>query len=157
VKTFVPRHSKKIPENPNTPTDKSCQKGEGELLAAFVSDPLGVIQKNSFTTQANEDLSLHSKNSNEEFNTPSSLHNEFFDNTPKPLLPKLTKALAPLPWQLKRLVNAASNGVLNIQVTGVRDTPRFVMAHACDYLVTGADEPLRKLWEVYEQWQQSRN
>ena len=63
-----------------------------------------------------------------------------------------------LPWQLERLVTAASSGALSVSVQGVPDTTRYVQAWACEYLASSQrDEPLRRLWEVYEQWQQSKN
>jgi TubC N-terminal docking domain len=62
-----------------------------------------------------------------------------------------------LPWQLERLLNAASSGVLNIEMRGVRDTPRRVMALACDYLAGDNQKALSDLWEVYTSWQQNKN
>lgn len=63
-----------------------------------------------------------------------------------------------LPWQLERLVTAASSGALSVSIQGVPDPSRYVQAWACEYLASSQrDEPLRRLWEVYEQWQQSKN
>jgi hypothetical protein len=62
-----------------------------------------------------------------------------------------------LPWQLERLVCAASNGSLNIYVRGVADVNRYVQAWACSYLTSDKDESLKRLWEVYNTWQQSKN
>lgn len=58
-----------------------------------------------------------------------------------------------LPWQLERLVQAASSGVLNISLHGVGDVTRYVMAWACSYLTADKDEALKRLWEVYSLWQ----
>jgi hypothetical protein len=61
-----------------------------------------------------------------------------------------------LPWQLERLLDAASSGALTVSVRGVPDTSRYVMA--CSYLASSQrDEPLKRLWEVYELWQQTKN
>jgi hypothetical protein len=58
-----------------------------------------------------------------------------------------------LPWQLRRLVVAASSGTLDIPICGVPNTARYVMGWACEYLVSSQpEEPLKRLWEVYEQW-----
>jgi hypothetical protein len=62
-----------------------------------------------------------------------------------------------LPWQLERLLQAASSGVLTIGVTGIPDTNRYVMAWACEYLAGDKQEALKRLWEVYDLWQQSTN
>jgi hypothetical protein len=70
-----------------------------------------------------------------------------------------SKTMVPrLPWQLERLIEAAINNTLHIQVRGVPDPSRYVQAWACSYLVSSQrDEALRRLWEVYEQWQQNKN
>jgi hypothetical protein len=61
--------------------------------------------------------------------------------------------LPQLPWQLRRLVVAASSGSLDVSLRGVPNTAHYVMAWACEYLVSRQrDEPLKRLWEVYTQW-----
>lgn len=61
--------------------------------------------------------------------------------------------LPQLPWQLRRLVVAASSGALDISLRGVPNTSHYVMAWACEYLVSSQqEEPLKRLWEVYAQW-----
>jgi hypothetical protein len=60
-----------------------------------------------------------------------------------------------LPWQLERLITAASSGTLDIHLTGVPDTTRYIMAWACCYLASDKEEALRRLWEVYSLWQPS--
>ncbi|MGL4608126.1 MAG: hypothetical protein ACRCYY_00350 [Trueperaceae bacterium] len=62
-----------------------------------------------------------------------------------------------LPWQLERLISAACSGALQIRVEGVPDTTRYVQAWACAYLTGDRDEPLKRLWEVYKQWQKNKN
>jgi TubC N-terminal docking domain len=63
-----------------------------------------------------------------------------------------------LPWQLERLVEAACSGALVVNVHGVPDTARYVMAWAATYMVSSQrDEPLRRLWEVYQAWQTTKN
>ena len=61
-----------------------------------------------------------------------------------------------LPWQLERLVHAASSGLLRFSITGIPDTNRYVMAWACNYLVSDKQEALERLWEVYNLWQPHR-
>jgi hypothetical protein len=58
-----------------------------------------------------------------------------------------------LPWQLERLVNAASSGTLILHLTGVPSTTHYVMACACAYLTSDKEEALKRLWEVYNLWQ----
>lgn len=69
------------------------------------------------------------------------------------------KAMLPrLPWQLERLVDAASNRALHISLHGVPDTSRYVLGWACSYLTSSQrEEALKRLWEVYGQWQQAKN
>ena len=63
-----------------------------------------------------------------------------------------------LPWQLERLVSAACDGALHIQVRGIPDPSRYVQSWALTYFTSSQrDEPLRRLWEVYQVWQQSKN
>jgi hypothetical protein len=63
-----------------------------------------------------------------------------------------------LPWQLERLVEAASNRALNVQLHGVPDPGRYTQAWACEYLVSSQkDEPLKRLWKVYQAWQTTKN
>ena len=61
-----------------------------------------------------------------------------------------------LPRQLVRLVEAASNGVLDIPVRGVADVSSYVQAWACTYLTSDRAEALKRLWEVYRQWEEER-
>jgi hypothetical protein len=58
-----------------------------------------------------------------------------------------------LPWQLERLLHAASSGVLRLHITGVPDTTRYVLAWGCEYLAGDSQEALKRLWEVYQAWQ----
>jgi hypothetical protein len=61
--------------------------------------------------------------------------------------------LPQLPWQLRRLVVAATSGTLDISLRGVPNTAHYVMAWACEYLVSSQrEEPVKRLWEVYAQW-----
>lgn len=68
-----------------------------------------------------------------------------------------SNTLEPLPWQLQRLLNAASSGVLNVSIGGVGDSTRYAMAWGCAYLVGDKDEALKRLWEVYRVWQRGLN
>jgi hypothetical protein len=49
MKTFVPRHSKKFQENPNTPTAKTDKTPTSPSFVSFCSDPQRVFQKNSLS------------------------------------------------------------------------------------------------------------
>jgi hypothetical protein len=62
-----------------------------------------------------------------------------------------------LPWQLERLISAASSGVLSFTLSGVPDVNRYSAVWACAYLTGDKDEALKRLWEVYEAWEQNRN
>jgi hypothetical protein len=62
-----------------------------------------------------------------------------------------------LPWQLERLVSAASSNALTFTMQGIPEPNRYVMAWACTYLASDKVEALKRLWEVYEQWQRSKN
>ena len=62
-----------------------------------------------------------------------------------------------LPWQLEHLVQAACNGALVLNLRGIPDTTRYVMAWACSYLTSDKEESLRRLWEVYQSWQSAKN
>lgn len=70
-----------------------------------------------------------------------------------------SKTMLPrLPWQLERLVNAASNHLLTFTLSGIPDVNRYVQAWACSYLASSQrDEALKRLWEVYALWQQTTN
>ncbi len=76
------------------------------------------------------------------------------DKTSTPLSPALPHAEASkdfverLPWQLERLVSAATNDDLTIVMRGVPDINRYVMAWASTYLVGGREEAKRRLWQV---------
>jgi hypothetical protein len=62
-----------------------------------------------------------------------------------------------LPWQLERLLSAASSGVLNVSLKGVPDTTRYTLAWSACYLIGDREEALKRLWEVYEAWQRTVN
>lgn len=63
------------------------------------------------------------------------------------------KAIPPLPWQIERLVSAASCGQLHIELSGIPDVSNYVMGSACAYLTGDQDEAVRRLWQVYKAWQ----
>jgi hypothetical protein len=58
-----------------------------------------------------------------------------------------------LPWQLERLLTAACSGVLSFTMSGTPDPNRYTAAWACAYLTGDRDEALKRLWQVYEEWQ----
>lgn len=65
-----------------------------------------------------------------------------------------------LPWQLDRLVQAASSDLLpqrslTMPEGFVTDLNRYVMAWGCSYLTGDRDEALRRLWRVHSKWQQT--
>lgn len=62
-----------------------------------------------------------------------------------------------LPWQLERLVSASSSNALTFTISGIPDANRYTAAWACAYLTGDKEEALRRLWEVYEAWQTSKN
>jgi hypothetical protein len=63
-----------------------------------------------------------------------------------------------LPWQLERLIFAATNRVLEVNLPNVSNPQSYVMAWACEYLVSRQkEEALKRLWEVYTLWQQGKN
>lgn len=58
-----------------------------------------------------------------------------------------------LPWQLDRLVRAASSGLLTLNLPGILDANTYTLAWACAYLTGGGEEALRRLTQVYDAWQ----
>lgn len=68
-------------------------------------------------------------------------------------LPTKPDTLPRLPWQLERLLSAASSGVLTAGLPGVPDVPDYTLSLGCSYLVGDRDEATRRLWQVYEAWQ----
>ncbi len=62
-------------------------------------------------------------------------------------------SLPRLPWQLERLVSAASSDNLEAAVPGVPDVNRYVMGWACSYLTGDREESLKRLWAVHRAWQ----
>lgn len=61
--------------------------------------------------------------------------------------------LPPLPWQLERLLKAASSNVLETHISGVPDPQRYVMAWGCEYLAGDREEALARLWGVWRVWE----
>ena len=62
-----------------------------------------------------------------------------------------------LPWQLERLICAASSDLLPkgaLQLSGgfVLDLNRYVMAWGCSYLTGNRNEALSRLWQAYRAW-----
>ena len=53
-----------------------------------------------------------------------------------------------LPWQLERLVMAASHNLLTFSIKGVINQNHYVMAWACAYLAGDRQEALKRLWAV---------
>jgi hypothetical protein len=72
---------------------------------------------------------------------------------PAPSPAATNDTLSRLPWQLERLVSAASSGQLSVELSGVPDSTRYVMGWACSYLTGDQAEALRRLWEVRRAWQ----
>ena len=58
-----------------------------------------------------------------------------------------------LPWQLERLVSAASCNALELELRGVPDPNRYTLAWAAAYLTGDRDEALSRLWQVRRAWQ----
>jgi hypothetical protein len=65
-----------------------------------------------------------------------------------------TDTLPRLPWQLERLVSAASSDNLDAAMPGVHDLNRYTMAWAAAYLTGDRDEALARLWAVHRAWQE---
>lgn len=85
---------------------------------------------------------------------------------PAPLIEKIKErrddvlavlTLPRLPWQLERLLTAASSHALSFTMPGIPDANRYTAAWACAYLAGDRDEALKRLWQVYEAWQGSVN
>lgn len=80
--------------------------------------------------------------------------NEVLHAAPVPTL----ATLPPLPWQLERLVSAASSDLLPkdplMLPSGlVPDMNRYTLAWAASYLVGDRQEALSRLWQVRRAWQ----
>jgi hypothetical protein len=54
-----------------------------------------------------------------------------------------------LPWQLERLLAAASSHTLTFTMSGIPDVNRYVQAWACEYLVNDKEQALKRLWHVW--------
>ena len=68
-----------------------------------------------------------------------------------------TRTLERLPWELERLVSAASNGVLpsgtfKLESGLTPDLERFVSGWACSYLTGDTAHGLSRLWEAHTAW-----
>lgn len=68
-------------------------------------------------------------------------------------LPAKPDTVPRLPWQLERLLSAASSGVLAADIPGVPDVPRYTLSWGCSYLTGDRTESERRLWQVYRAWQ----
>lgn len=69
------------------------------------------------------------------------------------LIETLPNTLARLPWQLERLVHAASSNVLELELRGVPDPNRYVLGWAAVYLTGDQEAALSRLWQVRYAWQ----
>lgn len=67
----------------------------------------------------------------------------------------LRESIPRLPWQLEGLLRAASDNQLRIQIQGVPDPGRYVVAWGCAYLLGDREQALERLWRVYREWSQS--
>jgi hypothetical protein len=78
----------------------------------------------------------------------------------KPLLIETLRQrhyLPKIPWQLERLISAATNTLLSFNYPGVPNLNSYVMAWACGYLIGDREESLKRLWAVYRAWQEVLN
>lgn len=95
-------------------------------------EPLPATKETNYTKKGSE--------------TAQTLPNELRNNPPD--------AVPGLPWQLERLIRAASlDDPLRVDVRGVLDPNRYVMAWGCAYLTGDRDEAVRRLWLAYRAWQ----
>ena len=67
-----------------------------------------------------------------------------------------------LPWELERLVSAASNGILpsgsfKLESGTVPDLERYVLAWTGAYILGDTVQALSRLWEAQKVWTHSRN
>lgn len=120
--------------SPNTATNKG--------QAAQRPDP----DKSFFVATGELETSSSAVNSLNSLNSSSSARKKKLPRGPIP----------PLPWQLERLLNAASSGVLNVEVADRGDVSHHVMAWGCSYLAGDREESLKRLWEVYNLWQPNK-
>lgn len=77
-----------------------------------------------------------------------------------PLDPKI-EAIPRLPWELERLVSAASNSVLpfgthQLSSGVVPSLEKFVLGWAAAYLCGATTDALNQLWDVWTLWQDSK-
>ena len=68
-----------------------------------------------------------------------------------------TRTLERLPWELERLVSAASNGVLpsgsfTLESGIVPDLERYVLAWTCAYVLGDTVHAGSRLWEAHRVW-----
>jgi hypothetical protein len=71
------------------------------------------------------------------------------------------RAVPRLPWELERLVSAASNGRLpqgsvKLEAGLVPDLERFVLGWAAAYVLGATEEAQQRLWDAWRSWQGSR-
>jgi hypothetical protein len=69
-----------------------------------------------------------------------------------------TLSIPRLPWQLERLVSAATNDQLpketvKLEAGLVKDLNTYVLGWAASYLLGGSHEALTRLWQARKAWQ----
>ena len=69
-----------------------------------------------------------------------------------------TRAVPRLPWELERVISAATNGSLpggavKLEQGLVPDLERYVLAWAAAYLTGATDDATVRLWDVWRTWQ----
>ncbi len=77
---------------------------------------------------------------------------ELARNQNLPLSP-IPDTIPRLPWQLERLVGAASSELLTFVLPGVPNPSSYVMAWACSYLIGDRNEAMQRLWTAFRAWQ----
>jgi hypothetical protein len=75
--------------------------------------------------------------------------------TPPDELRNKSGTLPCLPWQLERLLSAASSNVLTADLPGVPDPSAYTLAWGCAYLTGDRSEAEHRLWQVYRAWKGS--
>jgi hypothetical protein len=73
-----------------------------------------------------------------------------------------TRTLEKLPFELERLIAAASNGALpsgsfTLESGIVPDLERYVLAWCAGYVLGESKQALSRLWEVHKVWIRSRS
>lgn len=142
----------KVSDTPKYATDKTDKRSEEDVKV------LDIPLKSTDKTDKRQD-----KDTSGSFGSSQVAYPQNF--LPKEAVMKEHKAdiiaalsIPRLPWQLERLVSAATNdqlpkGMVKLEAGLVSDLNTYVLAWSASYLLGGSDEALTRLWQARKAWQ----